>query len=362
MPIGYIAAMLIGIGVGLVWGLRIYLMFLMFDELEYFRWERHLVLHIINYFTWGLLLPLVYRAVSQFFRSQYNNSRTWLILIVAGFLLSIIHESLSNLLFFPILIVFDKMEAGYDITDHIFRFLPSALISRLVEFAILFAIIAALDYRKQFLSKQVELAQLESRFSSAQLNALRLQLHPHFLFNTLNTISSLMEFDKKKAQKIVSQLGSMLRNVLDQNKQSRIPLREELDFIKNYLNIEQVRFQDRLSIHYQIDEETLDALVPSLILQPLVENAVKHGFAKNAEPGQIEVSTRKMNDNRLELRVSDDGMGSSKSETELLTSGIGLKNIHERLTLLYKKEFKLTIDAGNRRGFDVSITMPLEKS
>lgn len=226
-----------------------------------------------------------------------------------------------------------------------------------MEYWILYAILTSLDYRRKLRNKHLEFVQLESQLAGAQLNALRLQLQPHFLFNTLNTISSLMEFDIKKSQKIVSQLGSLLRTVLDENTNKTIPLREELEFVKSYLAIEQVRFADRLNIQYELDERSLDALVPSLILQPLVENAIKHGFSNKIEAGTITVTTQRIGQT-VQFSVRDDGRGSNIPTGQLLGKGIGLKNAKQRLDLIYKDQYDFSIISGSGKGFEIAITIP----
>ncbi|MCB0615971.1 MAG: histidine kinase, partial [Phaeodactylibacter sp.] len=163
------------------------------------------------------------------------------------------------------------------------------------------------------------------------------------------------------AQKVVSQLGDLLRFVLDQDKHNRAPLWEGLDFIKNYLNIEQARFPDRLKIDYQIDPQVLEAQVPSLLLQPLVENAVKHGFATRADAGKIELICKKIEGGQVMIRVRDDGKGSSKSPEELLSSGIGLKNVRERLQLIYRENFTFNVQSEEGKGFEATIIIPFQR-
>jgi two-component system LytT family sensor kinase len=169
-----------------------------------------------------------------------------------------------------------------------------------------------------------------------------------------------MEFDTKGAQKIVSKLGSLLRGVLDKDKRNFIPLREELAFIKSYLDIEQVRFNDRLELRYNIDEQALDALVPSLILQPLVENAIKHGFAHKTGKGLIEVAAIRQGD-QVNLQIRDDGEGSNYDTDQLLSPGIGLKNVQDRLNLLYPQMSRMEIITSPGKGFEVNITIPYKR-
>jgi len=227
LPIPHIYAILVGLGLGLLWGLRDYL-FLVYLKEGYRFSNMRLILHIANYTTWGLLFPLVYSTIRWAARdSKAGMAIMAMRIFVAGLFLSLIHEVVSNILFFVPCHLLGYEKISVETFWHILGALPAAIITRLVEFGIVYTIFTALDYQRKFRDKQIELAQMESQLSGAQLNALRLQLQPHFLFNTLNAISSLMDFDKKRAQKITSQLGSLLRFVLDQNKKQYVPLRDE---------------------------------------------------------------------------------------------------------------------------------------
>ena len=157
-------------------------------------------------------------------------------------------------------------------------------------------------------------AHLETRLAEAQLQALQRQLHPHFLFNTLNGISALMHRDVHAADRMLVRLSDLLRMALDRRSAQEVPLSDDLEFLAKYLEIEQARFGERLSVRYDFDPETLDALVPNLLLQPLVENSVRHAIAALSEGGVIEVTSRRVGDT-LELRVRDNGPGLSKERT-----------------------------------------------
>lgn len=358
-PISWGYAILIAIGLGLLWSLRDYLFVLYLKENYTFEWPR-LWLHIANYSTWGILFPLVHHWIRriQEYQDRYGLIRR---MILIGLGLSVLHELVSNILFFGMLHITGKELISADTFRHIFRALPAALISRMVEFSIIYAVYSAVNFQRKLRDQRIALAEIQSQLSGAQLNALRLQLQPHFLFNTLNTISALMEFDKKEAQRIVSRLGSLLRVVLDQDKSNLIPLREELEFIQNYLKIEQTRFQDRLEVVIDIEEQAMNILVPSLILQPLVENAIKHGFANQSGEGQISIIGQLSDGERLNLKVKDNGKGSADHKELLLQKGIGLQNVHERLTLIYGDEAGVECVTAPDEGFMVSLSIPAKK-
>ena len=161
---------------------------------------------------------------------------------------------------------------------------------------------------RRYTERERETLQLETKLARAQLEALKIQLQPHFLFNTLNTISALLHRDPEAADRVVTRLGDLLRLSLQHSGRQEVMLRQELEFLERYLEIQQTRFRDRLTVHFDADPEALDALVPTLVLQPLVENAVRHAIEPRSAPGRLDVRARRAN-GRLTLEVADDGPG-----------------------------------------------------
>jgi len=205
-----------------------------------------------------------------------------------------------------------------------------------------------------------ESAQLQVRLDDAQLHALKLQLQPHFLFNTLNTITALVHTDPQAAERMVSGLSALLRFSLGSAGEQEVPLERELEVLRHYLDIQQVRFHDRLSISFEVDDEAGRAYVPNLLLQPLVENAIKHGIGPRAAAGHIAIRAHR-HDGVLALEVSDDGVGEPLDV--LRREGVGLGNSRARLKSLYGDAHRF--DAGPReawqkgeRGFRVYIEIP----
>jgi two-component system, LytTR family, sensor kinase len=215
----------------------------------------------------------------------------------------------------------------------------------------------AVVYYGQAQDRTLRASQLETRLAEAQLQALQRQLHPHFLFNTLNAISALMHRDVEAADTMLAKLSDLLRMALDQPGVQEVPLKDELDFLQKYLEIEQARFGDRLSVRYDIAPETLDALVPNLLLQPLVENSVRHAVAVRIEPGTIEVTARRVAD-RLELQVRDNGPGLPKGRVPGNGSGVGLANTRSRLEHLYGAAHSLAFAEPPAGGLAVVVTIP----
>lgn len=192
----------------------------------------------------------------------------------------------------------------------------------------------------------------------ARMDALSSQINPHFLFNTLNTVSSLIRFDPDAARGVVLKLGNILRRLLRKH-ESYVPLREELEFIDNYLDIEVARFgRDNLEIVKRVDEDTLEAFVPSMLLQPIVENCVKHGLAPKIDGGRIELRTTNR-DGRLHIEIEDNGVGISEEKMpHVYVEGIGLSNVRERLRVLYGTDFRLEIESHQGQGTLIRIDVP----
>jgi LytS/YehU family sensor histidine kinase len=199
---------------------------------------------------------------------------------------------------------------------------------------------------------------LETQLAKAQLQALKVQLHPHFLFNTLNSISELMHQDVRVAERMITRLSDLLRMTLENIGTQEITLREEVEFVKGYLEIEQTRFQDRLKVTFDIAPETLDANVPNLLLQPIVENAIRHGIAKSSKPGLIDIKSVKQGD-RVVLTVRDNGPGIKNNGYSPATNfGIGLSTTRTRLHFLYGKDHSLALNNMVDGGLEVRIDVP----
>jgi two-component system, LytTR family, sensor kinase len=216
----------------------------------------------------------------------------------------------------------------------------------------------ALVYRRESESRALNAAQLETRLVEAQLQSLQRQLHPHFLFNTLNTISGLIRSDPDGADKMIDRLGDLLRMTLHKSGIQEVPLKEELEVLEKYVEIEQTRFGNRLNIEMHIQPETLDAQLPSLLLQPLVENAIRHGIAPNVRPGWIAVHASR-DEGELLLQIRDSGDGLPPDRLMALNRGVGLDNTRARLEHLYRDRYQFTF-SNLERGFCVTIRIPFQ--
>jgi signal transduction histidine kinase len=222
----------------------------------------------------------------------------------------------------------------------------------------LVAFVNALDYHRESREREITAAQLQTQLAEAQLEALQRQLHPHFLFNTLNTISALMHRDVNAADEMLVQLSDLLRLTLDRVGTQQVALKDEVDFLKKYLEIEQTRFGDRLLVNIDVDPEVLDAPVPNLILQPLVENSLRHGIGPRIGVGKVDV-TASHADGFLTLAVRDNGVGLSPDKLNAFHSGVGLSNTRSRLENLYGDRHRFEFQTPQGGGLLVTIVIPM---
>jgi LytS/YehU family sensor histidine kinase len=231
----------------------------------------------------------------------------------------------------------------------------------LFDFFVYWAILGvgyAFDYRERYRERESAAAKLKVQLAQAQLESLKMQLHPHFLFNTLHTIANLVRSNQgQQAVSMIAGLSELLRRALDSAAEQEVKLGEELKFIELYLAIQKVRFSDRLTVRMDVSKNTLEALVPNLILQPLVENAVRHGISFNDSAGEIVISTRST-DGMLHIEVSDDGAGLQSGWRMEESEGIGLANTKERLNHLYGADHRFEVRNGRMGGVAVSISIP----
>src|SRR5438093_3414022 len=212
-------------------------------------------------------------------------------------------------------------------------------------------------YYQQSRERERRASALATGLVRTRLEVLRMQLNPHFLFNTLHAISALIHENPDDADRIVARLSDLLRVSLDQSDTQEVPLRQELSFLERYLEIERTRFQDRLSVELEVDAGLDDVLVPSLILQPLVENAIRHGIEPREDTGRVRIAARRL-DGMLELKVSDNGPGLPESEIAPSREGVGLSNTRSRLSHLYGANHRFELTPAFGGGLEARLLIP----
>lgn len=228
---------------------------------------------------------------------------------------------------------------------------------QIIVYVAILSLVQLLDQYRAAHRRALNAAQLENKLAQAQLQNLRLQLQPHFIFNALNTISSIMYEDVQAADEMISRLSDFLRLTLHSSQTQEVPLEDELRILELYLNVMRARFEDRLSVSIDIEDGAKAALVPQLILQPLVENSIRHGI--DPETSRVEVAvTARRNHASLCLEVRDRGRGIQEDRSAILGKGIGLSNTAERLARLYGEEQSLNFENGSDGGLLVTVSMP----
>lgn len=215
----------------------------------------------------------------------------------------------------------------------------------------------AFEYYRQLQMGKTRTAELASQLAQAQLTALKMQIHPHFLFNTLNSIAALLHKDPETADRMIARLSDFLRLTLNSSETSVVRLEQELEFLKTYLEIEKIRFQKKLAVKIEIAPDTLDARVPNLILQPLIENAIRHGTGKQTAVGHLNIEARR-DGMRLLIKIEDNGPGFGRGG-KTKNDGVGLTNTRARLGRFYEDDFSFEIaERENRDGTVVSLNVP----
>jgi LytS/YehU family sensor histidine kinase len=325
-------------------------------------WAQALYWSFTDWYEFALLAPITFWICRRFRLERRSWLKTALIYLLGGLVVSGIHAVLCALA--------DVLQGWWTAKPFVFtKSLRGILANRthynLAVYAVTVCAWYAWDYYRKLREREVQTAELTARLAQAQLQALRMQLNPHFLFNALNAVSSLMLKDVVAANKMISRLGDLLRLTLEKSDQPEVALRQEIEFLRRYLEIEQIRFGDRLQLKLDLEPSTLEAAVPNLILQPLVENAIRHAIEPREAAGQLEL--RSVRDNgRLVLQVSDNGPGPIPETTpaEETSNGtrerIGLNNTRERLRKLYGENHQFALSANAMGGLTASLSIPFK--
>jgi two-component sensor histidine kinase len=325
------------------------------DMLDGFRWSE-----TIGKFTeawaWALLMPvilLVDRQLTSADRSVVRIAVTHLALSIP---FSIVHTYLAGVILYPIPSVWWNPIRSTQFAIYFY-------LGGWGTYCAIVGVLQAFKYYNRYLSSQVELARVEKRFVESHLNALRLQLEPHFLFNTLNAISSELGANPELAREMIEDLGALLRQSLDCKGSKEITLAQELALLDRYLAIQKLRFGNRIEVKIQVEPATLSAMVPSMFLQPLVENAIRHGLEGRLSGGEILVSAEHV-DSQLEVKVIDDGVGLPLQWGIETSAGLGISVTRERLRALYAEQGDHDFTVSRRRGAgtEVAIRIPLHKT
>jgi sensor histidine kinase YesM len=283
------------------------------------EWWRHVLFHLFSATFFVVLISAVFQTVFQYFNPpgkpfSLSNTLQW-----------VIFNSSENYGIYGLILLLNQ----------VFR------------------------YYRRYREGELRASQLETQLTQAQLQALKMQLHPHFLFNTLHSISALLHRDPDTADRMIARLGDFLRLTLDNSGAQEVSLEKELEFLKCYLDIERVRFQDRLTTSLYVEPRALDSRVPNLILQPIVENALRHGLSRRAAPGRLEISAKRDNGSlRIQVRDNGPGLAAVKGQAGKVREGLGLSNTRARLEQLYGGAHRFSIENAPGGGLLVTLEIP----
>jgi sensor histidine kinase YesM len=320
------------------------------------NWKLVLSWDLIAWNLWVVLAPFILWATRRLRNDSAEWFRSVITCVAVGLFFALAHSILLVSVYFSI--IPDSGGLRHFLVTKYFVLISDFLIGFVVCGSIMMFSFAE-SYYKQYRREELKASQLEAQLVQSQLQALKMQLHPHFLFNTLNSISALQIEDGQAAQKMTARLGDFLRLTLEHVGTQEVTLNEEMEFLKCYLDIERVRFQHRLTVNIQIEPESRDAIVPNLILQPIVENAIRHGISQRIAPGRIDISARR-EDVRLCVEVKDNGPGLSTNNGshKILKEGLGLANTRARLNQLYGTQCFFKMENDPEGGLVVRLELP----
>jgi two-component system LytT family sensor kinase len=331
--------------------------FVMRAEGMHHAWTRLFLTLLLSWLPWALATPLVFRLFRRYPFSHWRRLPTWGVHVAACACVGLVSAawiaSMEELL---------NPWALSPRPNSFAELFKSKFSNSLLAYVILYSTILLVSYmlgsRERLARQEAETARLNEQLSKAQLDALRRQIEPHFLFNTLNAIAGLVREKKNDAAvDMIAALSDFLRRVVDDSNRQRVALSEELEFTQKYLDIQKLRFADRLQFSVDVPNELFSAQVPSLILQPMVENAVKHGIAKRVQGGSIRISASRSN-GTLTLRIQNDGPALLADWNEK-RSGIGISNVRSRLQSLYGDGFEFSMRNQGTDGVETSLSLPL---
>lgn len=319
---------------------------------QHFSLLWHIPFNIFYWLYWFFIAPLIFMIVKKYNKNKFLDY--FLLYFVAPLILVSIHQVLSAVV---INLVLDYLDIKTLIYRRILR--NQWLWVDIVIYFIIEAGIYIVENLEENKKEEIKLSQLNNSINETQINILRSQIHPHFLFNTFNTLSTLiLKNDRETTLSLIDRIKELFSRSIKENNNSLIPVREELEFVKNYLEIEKLRFGDKLSFKINIDINIEDVLIPNFILQPLVENSVRHGIAKNPENGIIQINIAEEN-NYLIISVEDNGKGFDDNKIE---KGLGLKIIKNQIEYYYEDKYDFELMRSKLGGLKVMMKIPLLKN
>lgn len=316
--------------------------------------RRLLLIQFARFYAWGLLSPLIYQLVRRFpIEIRALRWRTLLIHLAGMTVICTVHRLLFNLASW----MFYEPPGSLFFENFFYEFFDGLYLT-VIYYLMIVSAIQAIVFYQDYRTEEEQKLRLTAQLAQAELHALKMQIHPHFLFNTLHSISSLVLEDAPKANQMIARLGDFLRLTLEHSERQFVTLKEEIEFARCYLEIEQVRFSDRLQVQFNVESASLTAQVPHLILQPLVENAIQHAISPRASGGSIKISAKKIGDT-ARVEIADSG-GRTHTGRNVSNNGqgVGLANVRGRLKQLYGANHKFELIDNPAGGLTAVIEIP----
>ncbi|HVT39901.1 MAG TPA: histidine kinase [Gemmatimonadaceae bacterium] len=325
-------------------------------------WLPALWFELEYWLVFALCTPFFLRMARQFNFTEGTRRRSLLAHLCAGAVFAVVQPVAAEGLNYATLFVIDG-GAGPRVDralPNAIHFYPALVIIALWKYAVIIGICCGFEYYRRLKDSGIRNAMLEAQLAASELRSLKMQLHPHFLFNALHSAAMLTLIEPARAHRVLVQIGELLRTTLTSSSAIEVPLVEEIAFLDRYLGIERLRFEDRLTVCFEVPEELERALIPSLILQPLVENAIHHGFSADSAARRITVRAAEREE-RLELEVEDDGAGLPNGWTFGSSAGTGLSNVQARVDLANTGSHPLVFGPGRAGGLCVRLVLPLRR-
>ena len=326
-----------------------------------FSWSEKFVTRIPIYLVWIIFIPFVYSFVVEHRIEKPKILSKILIIGLFGILIAVLHRILAVTIVELLQGLF--LGTPIDLKEILITkkyFLFAYMFDSYLMYWMIAGVILTFDYYNKFNENLLIASELQAKLSLAELNMLKMQIHPHFLFNTLNTISALVHKNADDADNMISKLSDLLRTSLEYSGKHFVTLKEERDFLSLYLEIQKVRFKERLKVVLNLDPASLNILVPAIILQPIVENSIKHVLEKTRDVCEIKICSSTKN-NTLILDITDNGPGISV-ENYINKDGVGLSNVKSRLSQIYNNDQSLIIKNLEEGGLLVSIQIPIRSN
>jgi two-component system LytT family sensor kinase len=337
---------LIWTAVGVFFGLRRYINTYLFEGVLVTD-PRPMILNLADAYVWACLTPLIFRIAPRLPISRETWHRTFPVHVVLAVVIGLFSTALNvwfGMVMWPEEPVNVRAYAG-------------GFYYNVQWYGVILVIWQAMESARRARDREVQAARMGARLAEARLEALKMQIQPHFLFNTLHSISELVHESPEDADRMIIRLGDLLRLTVDNAETHEVTLAQEMDFLEAYLEIQRTRFADTLEVETDVPGDTLDALVPNLVLQPLVENAIRHGVAARGGVGRIHVRAERAGD-RLRLEVRDNGAGLSPAPGPREREGVGVKNTRARLEQMYGADQRFELRNGSRGGAVATVTIP----